>query len=313
MTTNQAPAPPRSSVSDDEVRAFLGELARQEAAAKTLASYASDLAVFGRWFHETLGQPFTAAAVTPTDIREYKSHLVTVQRRKPATVNRHLAALKKFFTWAKGAGLITELPTDTVKSVPQAPRAPHALEKREVDRLIRMAEHAGKKRDLAILLTLRHTGIRVGELCALRTGDVVVSERKGLLTVRRGKRNKYREIPLNADVRHAIAVYLSVRPRVADDHLFISQRGGGLREQAVQNLVAKYARQAGLEDVTPHTLRHTFGKHTLDAGADLVTVAALLGHERLETTAIYTQPGPRDLERAVARLEQEPSQGEGRR
>src|SRR3712207_4903283 len=124
---------------------------------------------------------------------------------------------------------------------------------------MRMAERSGKKRDLAIIQTLRHTGIRVGELCALRLDDIDISERKGTLTVRRGKGAKFRTIPLNADVRHALGDYLAVRPRVSDDHLFISQRGAGVREQAVENLVRKYARQAGLEDVTPHTLRHSFG------------------------------------------------------
>jgi len=76
------------------------------------------------------------------------------------------------------------------------------------------------------------------------------------------------------------------RPEVVDEHLFIGQRREGRKPQAVENVVRKYARQAGLVDVTPHTLRHTFGKGLLDAGVDLVTVAALLGHERLETTAI---------------------------
>jgi site-specific recombinase XerD len=66
-----------------------------------------------------------------------------------------------------------------------------------------------------------------------------------------------------------------------------------------------HARLAGLEDVTPHTLRHSFGKHALDAGADLVSVAALLGHQRLETTAIYTTPSQRDLEKVVEKLEQD--------
>jgi site-specific recombinase XerD len=73
--------------------------------------------------------------------------------------------------------------------------------------------------------------------------------------------------------------------------------------RAVEKLVEKYARLAGLSDVSPHTLRHTFGKHALDAGVDLVTVSRLLGHERLETTAIYTTPSATDLEHAVARLE----------
>jgi integrase/recombinase XerC len=68
-------------------------------------------------------------------------------------------------------------------------------------------------------------------------------------------------------------------------------------------VVQKYAQRAGLPEVTPHVLRHTFAKHVLDAGEDLATVQRLLGHERLETTAIYTQPAARDLEAAVRRLE----------
>jgi integrase/recombinase XerD len=90
---------------------------------------------------------------------------------------------------------------------------------------------------------------------------------------------------------------------VSDDHLFIGQRGEGLKEFAVENIVTRYARLAGLDDVSPHTLRHSFGKHSLDAGVDLVTVSKLMGHTRLETTARYTQPSPQDLEKAVARLE----------
>ena len=85
--------------------------------------------------------------------------------------------------------------------------------------------------------------------------------------------------------------------------------GEPLQTDAVELVVRKYARRAGLQGVTPHILRHTFGKGLLDAGADLVTVSRLLGHERLETTAIYTQPTARDLEAAVARLERDADQG----
>jgi site-specific recombinase XerD len=85
--------------------------------------------------------------------------------------------------------------------------------------------------------------------------------------------------------------------------LFHSQKGRGLGNQAVEQLVSDYAWQAGLEDVTPDTLRYTVGHQLLDCGVDLVTVSAFLGHERLETTASYPRPGPRDLERAVQKRE----------
>ena len=286
-----------------EVDEFLADLRRQDAAPATVRGYAADLRAFARWFPDPTGEPFSARAVTPTDLREYKAYLRTVERKQAATVNRRLAALRRFFVWAKGAGKIAELPTEQVTGVPAAPRTPKALAKREVDRLIREAERHGNKRNLAILLTLRHTGLRVGELCNLRLGDVAVSERKGALLVRGGKGNKDRTVPLNSDARRALAAYLAVRPKVADDRIFVGQRGDPLKPQGAQEVVAKYARRAGLPEVTPHVLRHTFAKHVLDAGEDLATVQRLLGHERLETTAIYTQPTARDLEEAVRRLE----------
>jgi site-specific recombinase XerD len=291
---------------DQLVGRFLQDLERQEVSPKTRASYRLDLLHFAGWFAETVGERFGPEAVTPTDVREYRGFLMNVEHRQPSTVNRRLAALRRFFQWAKAMGLAKELPTDNVKGVASAPRAPRWLEKREVDRLIRTVERHGNTRDLAIVLTLRHTGIRVSELSSLQLADAEISERRGTLTVRSGKGNRFRVLPLNVDARRAIASYLEVRPTVADDdHLFIGQRGQGISSRAVELLVTKYGRLAGLEDVTPHTLRHSFGKHALDAGADLVSVSALLGHQRLETTAIYTTPSQRDLEKVVEKLERD--------
>ncbi len=285
------------------IDAFLTDLRRQDLAASTIASYAGDLFAFAGWFMGTTGETFTPQAVTPTDVLDHKSHLRTVQRRQAATVNRRLAALRKFFLWARATGQITDLPTLEVKSVPAGSRAPKSLAKREADRLIRAVEQSANTRDLAILLTLRHTGVRVGELCALRIPDLTILDRKGSMLVRSGKGDKDRTIPLNNDVRLALRAYLTKRPAATDDRVFIGQRGEPLQPEAVQLIVRKYARRAGLSEVTPHVLRHTFAKQVLDAGADLTTVSRLLGHERLETTAIYTQPSARDLEEAVRRLE----------
>jgi site-specific recombinase XerD len=249
------------------------------------------------------GEEFQAARVTPTDIRDFKAHLVTVEQRAPATVNRRIYALRKFFLWAIAAGLAKEDPTAVVKGVQSTPLAPRSLAKKDVARLLREAERDENKRNLAILQVLRHTGIRISELAALRLSDVETSERKGMLTVRSGKGSRHRVVPLNADARKAIKDYLDVRPKVSDDHLFISQRGHGLKEQAVELIVGKYAQAAGLDNVTPHQLRHSFGKHALDAEVDLVTVSKLLGHTRLDTTARYTTPSERDLEKAVEKLE----------
>src|SRR5207244_13517521 len=107
----------------------------------------------------------------------------------------------------------------------------------------------------------------------------------------------------------ALAAYLAVRRARTDSsdyrELFLGQRGP-LTRQAVEKLIDKYAQRASLEAFSPHSLRHSFAKSLLDAGEDLVTVQTLLGHERPDTTARYTQPGARDLEVAVGRLDEEP-------
>src|SRR6266705_1990299 len=228
--TPQSVAPPEDV--DQLVERFLQDLERQETSPKTRSSYRLDLLHFASWFARTVGESFSPEAVTPTDVREYRGYLQNVEKRQPATVNRRLAALRRFFQWAKAMGLAKELPTENVKGVASAPRAPHWLEKRDVDRLIRTVERHGNTRDRAIVLTLRHTGIRVSELCSLTLGDVEASERKGSLTVRSGKGGKFRVLPLNLDARRAIQEYLDVRPATPDAHLFIGKSGQGLKARA---------------------------------------------------------------------------------
>src|SRR4051812_3405468 len=201
---------------DRLVGRFMADLERQETSPKTRDAYRLDLLHFAGWFARTVGESFSPEAITPTDVREYRGYLQNVEKRQPATVNRRLAALRRFFQWAKAMGLAKELPTENVKGVASAPRAPHWLEKRDVDRLIRTLERHGNTRDRAIVLTLRHTGIRVSELCSLTLGDVETSERKGSLTVRSGKGGKFRVLPLNSDARKAIDAYRDVRPSVSD-------------------------------------------------------------------------------------------------
>src|SRR5215210_7615971 len=122
---------------DQLVDRFLADLQRQETSPNTRRSYQLDLLHFAAWFARTVGEAFSSEAVTPTDVREYRGHLLNVEKRQPATVNRRLAALRRFFQWAKATGLAKELPTDNVKGVASSPRAPHWLDKRDVDRLIR--------------------------------------------------------------------------------------------------------------------------------------------------------------------------------
>src|SRR5215207_5275132 len=170
-----------------DITAFLTDLAREPRSEQTWRAYRSDLVLFARWLTQTTGDAFEAGKLTRIDVRDYKQHLLSVEGRKPANINRRLAALRAFCMWAKKQRLLSDLPTEGIGDVPVPKQAPRALEPRAIDRVLRRSEQSGNLRDHAILLTLYHTGIRVSELCDLRVGDVETSERKGALTVRAGK------------------------------------------------------------------------------------------------------------------------------
>lgn len=286
-----------------DIDRFLRHLAGAGFSGDTVRSYRSDLAVFATWFEQSSGEKLVAGGITRNDVQRFIAFQRTVRKFAPTTTNRRLACLRRFFVWAIAEGLRESDPTSGIANVPAVPPPRRSLDRSQLNGLIRAVEKHGKPRDVAIVKVLRYTGIRVAELCALTSGDVDVSERKGTLIVRQGKRGKFRIVPLHAEARQALWAYNEVRPKVEDDHVFISQRTKrGVTPRAVERIVAKYARIAGLEEVTPHVLRHSFGKDALGSGMDVVTVAALLGHENLKTTMIYTRPSEAELQAAIDRM-----------
>jgi integrase/recombinase XerD len=282
---------------------FAGHLAGEGKSAHTLRAYTRDLRLFAEWFQITNGKPLTPEAITPIDVRQYRAHLLTVQGRKPATVNRKLASLSAFCAWARGEGLIAANPVEGVQQVGEVRPAPKWLDKNGQYALLRAVQERGRARDVALVTLMLHTGLRVSEVAALRASDVKISARKGTLTVRGGKGGKYRTVPLNTDARKALEVYLEERSGIKDgDCLFLGQRGEALGAPGIYHLIGRYAYDARLEEVTPHTLRHTFGKNLVDAGVSLDRVAQLLGHESVDTTRIYTTPSEQDLQRDVEKV-----------
>lgn len=288
---------------------FAEHLRHRECSPLTVLNYLSDLRAFARWFEQTNGDGLTPDRVTPTDLREFKRHLVQ-RGLKPASINRKLATLKSFLRWATDAGLTTGT---AVMKMPKAERqtrlGPRWLDQREQNALLRAVERGGCVRDLAAVTLMLNCGLRVAELCALAWADVVVGERKGVLTVRSGKGGKRREVPLNADARAALLALgytgLFGRP----DRMFLGQRGA-LTPRGVQSMLTGYAKAAGhegLDGLSPHALRHTFCKNLVDAGVGLEQVAALASHESLDTTRRYTEPSLRDLEKAVELISEESS------
>lgn len=297
---------------------FTEYLLGQDRADKTMDGYQRDLIAFATWFEQTYDRSPESAAVTPLDLRAYKKHLTDVKQMKPASINRRLAALRAYFRWAKQQGLVVANPTDGIRDVPQTAHGPGWLDRKQAFYLsqaataaIQLAEARGlipsahlARRDAAIFSILLNAGLRVSELCALRLKDITLNERRGWVVVRSGKGSKYREIPLNKDARQAIHNWLEVRPKNAGDYLFLGRRQEPLQPRGVQRAVERLALAAHLdaETITPHTLRHTFGKNLVDAGVSLDRVAMLLGHESLDTTAVYTTPSKADLTAAVEQV-----------
>jgi len=170
------------------------------------------------------------------------------------------------------------------------------------------ATEDAKPRDRAIVVLLLYTALRLSELVALDVGDARVSARKGLLVVRSGKGDQYREVPLNRPVRAALEAWLKMRAKLVDvgePALFVGPQGRRLSARAVDLVIRKVAARAGLQ-LSAHVLRHTCVTNLVRDGNDIVLVAELAGHRRLETTRRYSLPSAADRQAAMDRLEIEP-------
>lgn len=268
-------------------------------AGHTRRAYASRVAGYLTWLADTDidGDPLADAAVRNGAVRDYRSWLKTVRGRSPSTVNAHLTALDHFYAH-RGLGAAVAKRED----LPAA--APRALEEAEQRKVLRAAEQLESKRDKAIAYILFYTGIRVEELESLDVADVKISARKGVLIVREGKGGRYREIPLHAEARGPAADWIDARGGMegaeSTKALFLNRYGHRLSTRSVDKLIAELGKDARLDEaLTPHILRHTFGTRMLRQGADVVLVAELMGHKRLDTTRRYTLPTAADREAAV--------------
>jgi site-specific recombinase XerD len=288
------------------LEAFEYSLHAEDASSNTTSAYLSDLTHFISWYNQTI-RDFHIDEITPSDIRAYREFLQEqIPPAAPATINRRLAALRRFFTWAKENRLTEFQPTERIRNVECVSHGPKSLDRRQWHRLERSVEQArGKQgiRDRCILLLLYHTGLRAGELSALLLSDITIGERSGQVIIRKGKGNKARRVPLNADARTVIRDYLKVRPSCERQNFLIGQRGEPLSTHGIYDAVVKYGRLAGLDEVTPHALRHTFARTLLSSGTSINDVADLLGHSSLDTTRIYTKASETDLAIVVAKLE----------
>jgi integrase/recombinase XerD len=184
-----------------------------------------------------------------------------------------------------------------VKLVGQEDATPRQLDDQEEQALMAAVTKRGLLRDRVLIVLLLHTGLRAREICQLRRDQVKLGKRGGFLEII-GKRNKYREVPLNATARLVLSEYL---PTLAPDTVFLFPSGktkDALSERALGYIVKKYASSAKLIDVSPHDLRHRFG-YRMAESVPLHRLAQIMGHDSLDTTRLYIQGTKHDLQQAV--------------
>jgi integrase/recombinase XerD len=261
----------------------------------TLDAYRTDLLQFGRFLEE---RDVSALEAQPSDIADFLEALARGDgdRRapaSPATIHRKSACLRSFYRHLRRDGLLEGDPTATLSTPRRARKLPQVLTRAEVEKLLSQPRgtEPSALRDRALLELMYACGLRASEAIGLELMDVDVED--GVLRAR-GKGSKERIVPIGQAALKALRIYLERgRPGLVkgapEAHLFVNFRGGQLTRQGLYKIVRRHALTAGLADqMSPHTLRHTFATHLLAGGCDLRSVQEMLGHADVSTTQLYT-------------------------
>ena len=269
---------------------FLRHLRERNASPHTVKAYSGDLAIFAA-YADSRGW----GEIDHIVIRGFLSQLYEKGLGK-TSVARSLAAVRSLYRWLAREGVVEQNPAQLVSTPKLAKKLPRVPTIEEMNFVLdgQMPEVAAfPERDRLMLELLYGCGIRNSELTGINLDDIRLSAETILI---RGKGKKERYVAFGQSVKLALAAYLPEGQKVLAEErrsisaLLINRRGGRLTTRSVGRIVKKIAVAKGLSpDVHPHTLRHAFGTHMLEEGADLRAIQELLGHERLATTQRYTQ------------------------
>jgi integrase/recombinase XerC len=269
---------------------FLRHLGERNASPHTIKAYSRDLSLFAAYSGSRGWKQIDHIVV-----RGFLSQLYEKGLSK-TSVARALAAVRSLYRWLAREGVVEQNPAKLVATPKLPKKLPRVPTIEEMNSVIdgEMPESAAfPERDRLMLELLYGCGIRNSELTGINLDDIRLSAEAILI---RGKGKKERHVPFGDSARTALAAYFRERQRILDEihkrstALLINRRGGRLTTRSVGRIVKKIAVAKGLSpDVHPHTLRHAFGAHMLEEGADLRAIQELLGHERLATTQRYTQ------------------------
>lgn len=271
----------------DEWRLDSFRRAHSSLADRTLAAYETDVRLFAEWVARS--RVATPAGVNRRLVRRYIASLSTRELAR-RSIARKAAALRRYFGWAVGVGLVEADPTIGLQVSAGQGRLPRVLDRRDLDHLLDGPSPDDepvwrRRRDDAVLEVLYGSGVRVSELCELELDQVRLGER---VLVVWGKGAKQRRVPLGDPAAAAVEAWLAIRhdvvPPEAGPVVFANERGKPLTPRDVRRILDRRSSSP----THPHALRHTFATHLLDGGADLRSVQELLGHSDVATTQRYT-------------------------
>ena len=275
---------------ESEIDHFCDTLWLEDGLAKnSLEAYRRDLRLFSQWLISVREKSLLLAAGEDLNAYFAARHATT----KPASANRRLAVLKRFYQYAVRTNLMATDPCLRLRSAKQPPRLPKTLSESQVEALLAAPDVDTPLglRDRTMLELMYASGLRVSELVDLKSLEISMND--GIVRVT-GKGDKTRLVPFGAEAREWIERYLhaarnEILGRKVSDALFVTARGAGMTRQMFWLVIRKYAIVAGVNGpLSPHTLRHAFATHLLNHGADLRVVQLLLGHSDISTTQIYT-------------------------
>lgn len=300
------------AVTDDlmaTIQAFISHRRAQGYSEGTLKNYGPHLMMFRDWLLDWRGN-VSLTEIGRDEIQEYYQFLALQKSRKGrplavTTKNGHLNVLRAFFSYLVATGHLLSNPTSELSNFKGPTKLPRVPSYEQVLKLFAaVSPSLTGLRDRAWMEILYGSGLRLSELLHLNVTDLCLDEE--LLHIRSGKGDKDRFVPITPEARKATKTYLNpVRSHLAnrgEPALFVSMLGKRMSRHTVSQGLHRYAQRADLKlRITPHVMRHTCATHLLKNGASLRHIQALLGHQYLSTTQIYTRVEIADLRDVLRR------------
>lgn len=269
---------------DELIKSFAAWLKIQGKSDGTLNTYIGVLNCFSDFMYKS---GFNMQDIQSGDVQSY-IHFLEAENKSPGTVEKHFAAISVFSKFLNNPQMVANIERKLKEKVNDVPES---LTLPEQKKLIEEVTADGNLRNITMIFTLLHTGIRVSELCDLNKNDVIVDPENAYLIVKQVNSNEGREIPLSEELRKYLEWYIDSQNK-DNPALFVSNINKRLTPRAVQYILKKY-------NVNPHKLRHTFCQKLINNGVDLHTVSKLAGHKDINVTKRYSKEIQPDVKRAI--------------